>query len=352
MIKGPIDPMLALRVDELPLGDLAYEPKWDGFRAIVEKDGDDIAIWSRNRRPLARYFPELVSGLADAGLPKRCVLDGELVIAGAGGLDFEALLQRIHPAPSRIARLATQTPASFVAFDLLALGERDLRGTAFGKRRDALEKALRKARPPVHLTPLTTDPARASDWFHRFEGAGLDGVIAKPLDLPYVEGERVMFKLKHRRTADCVIGGYRVGRDGKGLASLLLGLYDADGVLHHVGVASGLPAAERTRLEKLLAPLKKGASKAHPWLGGDVHADTQRVPDTESRWTGARKLDWIAVRPELVAEVAFDHMQGTRFRHATRLVHLRPDRDAASCTYAQLESVAPLELHSVFGTQR
>ncbi len=367
-VTPPIAPMLAILAREMPSGAYLYEPKWDGFRALVFRDGDKLTIQSRNQKPLNRYFPELVEALPRV-LPEHIVLDGEIVIATPTGLDFEALLQRIHPAASRAKLLAQATPASLVAFDLLALGERDLRSLPMAERRIELERALAGCRPPLYLTPATTDEAQARLWFTRFEGAGLDGVMAKPLDLPYVAGERVLTKIKHQRTADCVIAGYRLGKDGKGLASLLLGLFDAGGTLHHVGVASGMAVAERRRVQALLEPLAGGAGPEHPWhrFGGvpgeaaaagqtaPAEADTaagnghQRMPGGQSRWTGDRDLSWVAVRPELVGEVAYDHMQGTRFRHATRLVRLRPDRDAASCTYAQLEVAAPAELAEVFG---
>lgn len=347
----PVSPMLAQLVRELPRAPgLLYEPKWDGFRCIVFRDGDEIELGSRNERPLTRYFPELVDGLKRQ-LPERCVVDGEIVIVSNEGLDFEALLQRIHPAESRIEKLSRETPAAFVAFDLLALGDRDLRGEPLAKRREALEEALAKCRPPVHLTPATDDPEIASDWFHRFEGAGLDGVIAKPSSLAYVEGKREMMKVKHQRTADCVVGGFRRHKDGRGVGSLLLGLYDEKGTLHHVGVASGMAAAVRSQLAKELEPLTDGATKSHPWVGKDPEG-AQRIPGGPSRWTGTRDLSWEAVRPERVVEVAYDHMQGDRFRHATRMIRWRPDREPRSCTYAQLDVAAPEELSRIFGLTR
>jgi ATP-dependent DNA ligase len=333
--------MLALSVPQIPEGDFFYEPKWDGFRALVFRDGDQITIQSRNGKPLNRYFPELVSGLP-AVLPPRIVLDGEIVIAGARGLDFEALLQRIHPATSRVQKLAALTPAVLVAFDLLALGDEDLRDRPFAVRRAALVEALTDARAPLMLTPATRDHEAALRWFSQFEGAGLDGVVAKGLELPYLPGQRVMFKIKHARTADCVVAGYRPGRDGRGLASLLLGLY-ADDVLSYVGVATGLDKHARAELAAALEPLALPADAPHPWRD----EANPRVPDAPSRWSKNDKLDWIAVRPELVVEVAYDHLQGARFRHATHYKRLRPDRQARSCTYDQLEAAQPFDLAGV-----
>jgi ATP-dependent DNA ligase len=350
-VMPPVSPMLAELTHAIPEGDYQYEPKWDGFRAIVFRDGDELHIGSRNGRPLERYFPELVAALK-AQLPPRIVLDGEIVIAGERGLDFELLQLRLHPAKSRIDKLARETPAHLVAFDVLAIGDEDLRPLPLRERRTRLEAALAGVRPPVHVTPASTDPAVGLDWFTRFEGAGLDGILAKPLDGPYVEGERVMTKVKHTRTADCVVGGFRFGKDGKGLASLLLGLYDGDGALHFVGVASGMAAKLRKELEATLAPLREGGGKDHPWVAGWMGADAedfQRMPGGTSRWNAERDLAWEPVRPERVAEVAYDHLQGTRFRHATRFVRWRPDRDAASCRYDQLEKVPPAELALLLG---
>jgi ATP-dependent DNA ligase len=342
----PLEPMLAQLAHEVPEGDFQYEPKWDGFRALVFKDGGEMKILSRNDRPLDRYFPEVVSGIAPQ-LPERVVLDGEIVIVGERGLDFDALQLRLHPARSRIEMLARESPAHFVAFDVLARGDEDLRSWPLERRRAALEAMLAGARPPLHLTPASTDPAVARDWFSRFEGAGFDGILAKPRAQPYVEGERVMTKVKHARTADVVVGGYRLGKDGKGIASLMLGLYDGEGVLHSVGVASGFAAALRKQLAKDLAPYEENAAVGHPW-NWDGSPESQRKPGGQSRWTGDRDLSWNAVRPELVAEVAYDHLQGPRFRHATRFVRWRPDRDARSCTYDQLEVVPPQELAEIF----
>jgi ATP-dependent DNA ligase len=339
--------MLAKLARELPEGEgLHYEPKWDGFRCLVFRDGDDVVLGSRNEKPLTVYFPELVEALK-ANLPPRCVLDGEIVIVGPSGLDFDALSQRIHPAASRVALLAQSTPASFVAFDLLALGEADLRTQPYAERRRRLEKALVKAQPPVHLTPVTDQVDVARDWFSRFEGAGLDGVVVKAADLTYQSDKRAMVKVKHERTADCVVGGFRWHKAGDGVGSLLLGLFDDSGVLHHVGVASGFSVARRQELVDMLEPYRKDALSAHPWHSGG--APGGRVPGGQSRWTGAKDLSWEALRPELVAEVAYDHLQVDRFRHATSLRRWRPDRAPASCSYAQLDTPVPTELRNVFG---
>jgi ATP-dependent DNA ligase len=338
--------MLAALSRELPTGDgLLYEPKWDGFRCLVFRDLDELALHSRNQRPLGRYFPELEEPLASE-LPDRCVVDGEVVVVTEHGLDFDALQQRIHPAQSRIRKLAAETPAAFVAFDLLALGDRDLRGAPLAERRRLLEESLADSRR-VHLTPATTDPEVAAVWFDRFEGAGLDGVMAKRLDLPYREGERVMVKVKHERTAECVVGGFRLHKDGNGVGSLLLGLYDAQGALHHVGVASGFSANFRAELVDQVAPYRHRAAEGHPWASPG--SEGARLPGGQSRWSAGKDLAWEPLRPELVAEVTYDHMQGDRFRHATRFVRWRPDREPASCTYEQLEVVVPEELRELLG---
>jgi ATP-dependent DNA ligase len=342
--------MLAQLVRELPVGDdFLYEPKWDGFRAIVFRDGDALTIASRNERDMTRYFPELAEALRRE-LPERIVVDGEIVIATPEGLDFDALLMRIHPAASRVTKLARETPASFVAFDLLAEGGDDLRPRPLGERRRRLEAALARARPPIHVTPATRDPEIARDWFERFEGAGLDGVMAKPLSLPYVEGRREMFKVKHERTADCVVAGYRTHKTG-GVGSLLLGLYDGSGRLHHVGIASGFAAKVRRDLVSVLEPLRRDAARDHPWIDehGEEDPADQRRPGGPSRWTQGKDLSWEPLRPERVAEVRYDHMQGTRFRHATHFLRWRPDRDPRSCTYAQLERPVPHDLATIFG---
>jgi ATP-dependent DNA ligase len=347
----PVQPMLAKLARSLPQDEgLVYEPKWDGFRCVVFRDGDEVELGSRNERPLTRYFPELPGPLRES-LPERSVLDGEIVIAGDRGLDFEALLQRIHPAESRINLLAGQTPASFVAFDLLALAGDDLRTRPFAERRALLEEALADVRPPVHLTPATSDPAVAAEWFDRFEGAGLDGVVAKRVDLPYRENERVMLKVKHQRTADCVVGGFRWHKSGGVVGSLLLGLYDDEGTLHHVGVTASFTMARRRELVDEIAPLREGALDGHPWAAwaGPEEEWGGRMPGGQSRWNAKRDLSWEPLRPERVVEVAFDHLQGDRFRHATTFQRWRPDRDPRTCTYAQLEVAVPEELAAVFG---
>jgi ATP-dependent DNA ligase len=350
-VTAPVSPMLAKLVRELPVSPgLLYEPKWDGFRCIVFRDGDDVELGSRNEKPLTRYFPDLVDPLR-AALPDRAVIDGEIVIATDAGLDFDLLSLRIHPAKSRVAMLAEETPAAFVAFDLLAEADDDLREAPFSERRARLEAVLRSAVPPVYLTPATQDPDVAREWFGRFEGAGLDGVVAKPLDAPYGEGKRTMLKVKHLRTADCVVAGYRVHKDGAGVGSLLLGLYDDEGMLHHVGVASSFAAPKRAELFAELEPYRASALEGHPWQewADPAAHDEGRKPGGQSRWTGGKDLSWEPVRIELVAEVAYEHLQGDRFRHTARFQRWRPDREPDSCRYAQLESVVPAELRDVFG---
>jgi ATP-dependent DNA ligase len=336
-VEPPVKPMLAQLEERIPRGkDWRYEPKWDGFRGLIFREQHRLEIESRNGQPLHRYFPELVASLAKA-LPDRCVVDGEIIIPGPSGLDFDALLQRIHPAASRIALLASQTPASFVAFDLLALGEDDLRPQPLQMRRRQLEAILPSAER-VFITPQTDDPEVAESWFIRFEGAGLDGVVAKRVDLAYLEGERVMVKVKHSRTADCVVGGYRVSKDGKGIGSLLLGLYDERGVLHHVGHTSAFAAKERRELRARLAPLEGGDSFGYG-----------RTPGGPSRWSQGRDMSWVSLKPELVCEVTFDHLQGARFRHAARFLRWRPDKAPRECTYEQLAPVHPFSLEDVLG---
>jgi ATP-dependent DNA ligase len=338
--------MLAKLTRELPRADgMFYEPKWDGFRCIVFRDGDEVELGSRNEKPLTRYFPELVESLK-RNLPDRCVLDGEIVIAGPNGLDFDALSQRIHPAESRINMLAETTPASFVAFDVLALDDKDLCDTPYAERRKVLEKTLKKAKAPVHVTPATDDPEVASDWFNQFEGAGLDGVVAKAGDLRYLQDKRAMLKVKHERTADCVVAGFRWHKDGGIVGSLQLGLYDKEGVLHHVGVASGFSKARRAELVDELEPYRASATKNHPWLEGA--AETSRRPGGVSRWNAGKDLAWEPLRPELVCEVSYDHLQDDRFRHGTHFQRWRPDREPQSCTYAQLDTPVPTELFRVF----
>jgi ATP-dependent DNA ligase len=323
--------MLAEMRQEVPKGNYFYEPKWDGLRAIVFRDGREIVIQSRNQKMLERSFPELVTGLRRR-LPKRCVVDGEIVVASAGGLDFDALSTRIHPAAARVDELSRAHPASFIAFDLLALGSKDLRSMPMVRRRAALEKALSKSEPPLYVTPATTDWELARSWFARFDGAGIDGVVCKPFELPYVEGERVMFKVRHQQTAECVVGGYRPSRDGEGPSTLLLGLYADTGRLQQVGVAVGMDAKTRAQLAELLAPLR----------GAEGHA-----------WTLERALEgreaWELVSPRVVVEVDYDHLQHYKFRNITRFVRLRPDREARSCTFAQLTRSPPVELTRMLG---
>jgi ATP-dependent DNA ligase len=354
-VQPPILPMLAKRVDDIPAGDQwIFEPKWDGFRAIVFRDGDEILIQSRDTKPLNRYFPDLVETLLH-GLPQRCVLDGEVVIADGQGLNFDALQLRIHPAASRVKMLAEQTPASVVFFDLLCDGDDDLRELPFADRRKRLEKLLAKARPPIHITPATRDHAIAQDWFKRFEGAGLDGVVAKPSNGTYQPDKRVMLKVKHERDCDCVVAGFRWHKDGKGTAvgSLLLGLYDASGALQHVGVCASFTMAKRKELVEFLAPYRKDAAKGHPWGGwAGVDGETQRMPGGQSRWSQGKDLSWELLRPELVVEVAYEHMQGDRFRHMAQFRRWRIDKQPKDCTYAQLEVVAPQELMEIFSDDK
>lgn len=353
-VPHPLDPMLCKAASALPAGEgWLYEPKWDGFRALVFRDGDELVIQSRDRKPLGRYFPEL-DGPLRAALPARAVVDGEIVIATGGALDFEALLLRIHPAASRIKLLAAQHPASFVAWDLLAVGDDDLTARPQHERRARLEQALAGARPPVYLTPATGDLAVARDWFARFEGAGLDGVIAKRADAPYQPGKRAMVKVKHERTADCVVAGFRWYKDAPGalVGSLLLGLHDAAGALHHVGICAAFTRQVRAALVAELAPLREGARDGHPWGAWLEHAEPevtgQRVPGATSRWNRGKDLGWEPLRCLRVCEVAYDHLQGSRFRHATQFRRWRPDRSPADCRYDQLEVTPPAELAALF----
>jgi ATP-dependent DNA ligase len=350
-IEPPIEPMLAKLAAELPAGDgWLFEPKWDGFRAIVFRDGDRFHIQSRDLRPLDRYFPELHAALG-ASLPRRCVVDGEIVIAADHGLDFDALQLRLHPAASRVNKLAAETPASFVAFDLLA-GERgDLRSRPQAERRRMLEQALRESSRGVHLTPCSRDRAVAREWFHRFEGAGLDGVIAKHESTTYQPGKRVMVKVKHVRSADCVVAGFRWHKQGPRtlVGSLLLGLYDGAGALHHVGVTSSFPMEERRRLARELAPLRERALAAHPWREWAEVADgAVRMPGAQSRWSAGKDLSWEPLRVERVCEVKYDHLQGDRFRHAAVFLRWRPDKRPQDCRYDQLEVTPPAELAEIF----
>ena len=347
-LAPPIDPMLAKLVRELPTGELLYEPKWDGFRCLVFRDGDELFLQSRNGKPLDRYFPEMAAPLR-ATLPDRTVLDGELVIPSPEGLDFDALSNRIHPADSRVTLLAEQTPAHYVAFDLLALGDHDLSIEPFRERRTVLEHVLDGVESPVHLTPATLDGPQAADWFARFEGAGLDGVIAKPLRDRYAPGKRKLFKVKKERTADVVVGGFRWHKDGAGVGSLLLGLLDDAGRLVNVGVASSFRAEQRATLAEELEPLRLVEAEAdHPWLEGQGAAST---PRGEHRWSGKRDTSWQPVHPVAVAEVAYDQLQGDRFRHSARFRRWRPDRDAASCRFDQLEVPPPAELTDLFAVR-
>jgi len=343
-VMPPVKPMLAKSVPDMPVGKFLYEPKWDGFRCIVFRDGDEVELGSRNEKPLTRYFPEVVAAV-QAQLPERCVVDGEFVIAAGKGLDFEALLQRIHPAASRVTMLASTTPASFIAFDLLALGDDALLDRPQSERRALLEQVLSRAQAPMHLTPATTDLELAREWFSLFEGAGLDGVVAKPLDQVYAPDKRVMQKTKHSRTADCVVAGYRLHKSGPVVGSLVLGLYDDGGALQHVGVAASFPMPRRASLIDELAPYLLPEGAKHPWLGDLASA---RKPGGEpSRWNRDKDLSFVPLRPELVAEVGYDHMEGTRFRHTVQWKRWRPDRDAASCGFAQLEVPVRFDLGAV-----
>src|SRR5437762_3780610 len=347
--------MLAKRVDELPSGeDWIFEPKWDGFRALVFRDRNEILIQSRDEKPLNRYFPELLEPLRSA-LPARCVLDGEMVIVKDNELDFDALQLRLHPAPSRVNLLSRETPSSFVFFDLLCLDDRDLRGEPFQTRRRELELLLSSVPPPIHVTPATADRAIASDWFRRFEGAGLDGVIAKPTLGTYEPNKRLMLKVKHERDCDCVVAGFRWYKKGDRtlVGSLLLGLYDDAGALQHVGVCASFSAKKRAELAEFLEPYRKNALAGHPWKSwaeadAAAAAGVQRMPGGQSRWSQGKDLSWEPLRPELVVEVAYEHMQGDRFRHMSHFRRWRADKKPADCTYAQLEVVPPQELAAIF----
>jgi ATP-dependent DNA ligase len=351
-LPPPIEPMLAKLSDEIPSGeDLLFEPKWDGFRAIVFRGDDDLYIQSRDLRPLDRYFPELHDVCLER-LPPGCVVDGEIVIATRHGLDFDALQLRLHPAASRVAKLAKETPAGFVAFDLLAVDGRDLREMPLRDRRAALEGLLSGVSPPIYLTPITRDRALAVDWLGRFEGAGLDGVIAKPAGGLYEPGKRAMLKIKHARTADCVVAGFRWHKSGDDrIGSLLLGLYDDRGALQHIGVTSSFTMAMRKELALLLEPLRTDALVNHPWrewADAQAHA-TGRMPGGQSRWSAGKDLSWEPLRLERVCEVKYDHLQGDRFRHAAVFLRWRPDKSPADCRYDQLEVTTPYELEKVFG---
>jgi ATP-dependent DNA ligase len=353
-VNPPLLPMLAKRVDELPAGgDYIFEPKWDGFRALVFRDGDEILVQSRDEKPLNRYFPELLGPLGLA-LPSRCVLDGEIVIVKNNALDFDALQLRLHPAASRVKLLSQQTPASLVFFDLLCREDKDFRGEPFQTRRRELESLISSA-PPLHLTPATDDRSIASDWFRRFEGAGLDGVIAKPISGTYEANKRVMLKVKHERDCDCVVAGFRWHKKGDRtlVGSLLLGLFDDVGALQHVGVCASFTTKKRQELTEFLKPYRKDALAAHPWKhwaeqGSEADEAVSRMPGGQSRWSQGKDLSWEPLRPELVVEVAYDHMQGDRFRHTAQFRRWRTDKKPSDCTYAQLEVVPPQELAAIF----
>ena len=343
----PVSPMLSKSVPSIPPG-ASYEPKWDGFRSICFRDGDEVELGSRNERPMTRYFPELVSA-AIAELPERCVIDGEIVIAADGALDFEALQLRLHPAASRVRMLAEHTPASFIAFDLLALGDDDYTGRPFSERRAALVDALAGVGPTFHVTPATTDPATAQRWFSEFEGAGLDGIVAKPLTIPYQPDKRIMFKIKHTRTADCVVAGYRLHKSGAdAVGSLLLGLFKDDGSLASVGVIGAFPMATRRELLTELQPLVTTFDE-HPWnWAAHVAAEpTLKRSSAGSRWNAGKDLSFVPLRPERVVEVRYDHMEGERFRHTAQFNRWRPDREPRSCTYAQLDQPVTFALGDI-----
>jgi ATP-dependent DNA ligase len=367
-VMPPVQPMLAKSVKGVPdpakLGGLMYEPKWDGFRCIVFRDGDEVELTSRNTKPLTRYFPEVVDALRKS-VPERCVLDGELFVAlrssdGVDRLEFDRLQERIHPADSRVRLLAEQTPASYVAFDLLALGDEDLTPVPFAERRARLEVALADAVPPVHLTRTTTDADVAQQWFDQFEGAGLDGVVAKPLGSTYEQNARTMLKIKHERTADVVVAGYRLHKtstaDKPLLGSLLLGLYDGQGNLQHVGVSASFTVDRRAELIEELAPLVVADLSEHPWGAWTTQAESwaianpDRVPGTQSRWSAGKDLSFTPLRPERVLEVGYDHMEGSRFRHTAQFKRWRPDRDPESCGYEQLEEPVSYDLAEVLGS--
>jgi ATP-dependent DNA ligase len=354
-IAPPVEPMLAKLAEALPEGGgFLYEPKWDGFRAIVFRHKSDLFIQSRDLRPLDRYFPELRDALL-ANLPLDCVVDGEIVIPTTHGLDFDALQLRLHPAASRVAKLAKDIPSAFVAFDVLAVDGRDVRELPQSSRRTLLERALANVDSPIHVTPMTRDRAEATDWLSRFEGAGLDGVMAKPENGTYEPGKRTMFKVKHARTADCVVAGFRWHKNGHGtlIGSLLLGLYDDGGRLHHVGVTSAFNMNMRRELVYELAPLREHALDGHPWREwADAMGDGTRMPGGQSRWSAGKDLSWEPLRVERVCEVKYDHMQGDRFRHAAIFLRWRLDKPPTDCRYDQLEVTTPFELEKVFGAGR
>jgi ATP-dependent DNA ligase len=356
-VLPPVLPMLAKRVDGLPkaddsaAGEWLFEPKWDGFRVLVFRDGDRILLQSRDTKPLGRYFPEL-EPMLKAALPHRAVVDGEIVLATASGLDFDLLSQRVHPAASRVKKLSLETPASVVLWDLLAEGDRDLRATPLVERRALLEAHVKTGVPGIHLTPLTRDRKIAADWFERFEGAGLDGVVAKRANGSYEPDKRVMLKIKHERTCECVVAGFRWHKDGEGTAvgSLLLGLYDSEGHLQHVGVVGAFTAARRKELIAELAPYRENALDDHPWASWASADPEGRMPGAKSRWSAGKNLTWQPLRPELVVEVAYEHLQGTRFRHTAQFRRWRTDKPPADCRFDQLETTPPYELQTIFTT--
>jgi ATP-dependent DNA ligase len=346
-VMPPVEPMLAKSVPLIPSGALSFEPKWDGFRSIIFRDGDEVEIGSRNGKPMTRYFPEIVEAVK-ANFPERCVIDGEIVVVVGERLEFEVLQQRIHPANSRVTRLSKETPACFIAFDILALGDEDYTTRPFAQRRELLEQLLLKAQPPVYLTPATTDHGLAEQWFKQFEGAGLDGVVAKPLDGTYEPNKRVMFKIKHERTADCVVAGYRVHvTDEESIGSLLLGLYTETGELMSVGVVGAFPAARRKELFVELQPLVTTFDN-HPWAWAKEEEGTRTPRNAEgSRWAVGKDLSFTPLRPERVVEVRYEHMEGIRFRHTAQFNRWRPDRDPRSCTYEQLEEPVKYDLADI-----
>ena len=350
-IPPTIKPMLAKLADKMPAkGDFLFEPKWDGFRAIVFRGASDVFIQSRDEKPLDRYFPELHDACLEL-LPVGCVVDGEIIIRTDHGLDFDALQMRLHPAASRVEKLSVETPASFVGFDVLAVGGRDCMADSQQERRAQLEKLLAGVPPPIYITPVTSDRATAEVWFEQFEGAGLDGVVVKPVDLPYQPGKRVMVKVKHVRTADCVVGGFRWYKDtNDAVGSLLLGLYDDNDVLQHVGVTSSFTMDKRKQLAKDFAPLRENALEDHPWGGEADGDDENRMPGAQSRWSSGKDLSWEPLRIERVCEVKYDHMQGDRFRHAARFLRWRPDKQPQACRYDQLEEVRSYELDEIFSS--
>ncbi len=348
----PVKPMLARSVKDIPTGAMTFEPKWDGFRSIIFRDGDEVEIGSRNEKPMTRYFPELVDAVG-ANLPERCVVDGEIILVGASGdrLDFDQLQQRIHPAASRVKLLSETTPVRFVAFDLLALGDTDCTGQPFAERRAALVDALKPAHPPIHLTPATTDRSVAQQWFEEFEGAGLDGVVAKPIDIRYQPDKRVMFKIKHERTADCVVAGYRLHKSGSDrIGSLLLGLYADDGQLLSVGVIGAFSMVRRKELFDELQPLVTTFDD-HPWAWAKQEGGTRTPRNAEgSRWAAGKDLSFVPLRPERVVEVRYEHMEGVRFRHTAQFSRWRLDREPRSCTYEQLEEPVRFDLADVLSS--